>query len=271
MGNRTSLMGIIVATLALSGCGHRPEEASTRPAEVMFATVEINGKSYEAPLTVTAEGSALIEGDLIVASAEELQQKGLFVSETSALWPKGIVRYKIDGNLPNKTRVRDAIGEWERSTNIRFVAANAADRSYLLFAPAQDATNCSTRVGYSGTSQVLYLGSACKRGNVAHEIAHALGVAHEHMRSDQSRYISIQWANIPTEAKHNFEPKPRKYSDIGPYCYGSIMHYPRNAFSKNERDTIIPKRNVRIGQRDALAACDISLVERMYRDEFRKR
>ncbi|WP_179119635.1 hypothetical protein [Ensifer adhaerens] len=58
----------------------------------MFATVEINGKSYEAPLTITTEGSALIEGDLIVASAEELQQKGLFISETSALWPKGVVR-----------------------------------------------------------------------------------------------------------------------------------------------------------------------------------
>ncbi|WP_077963670.1 M12 family metallopeptidase [Ensifer adhaerens] len=129
----------------------------------------------------------------------------------------------MDGNLPNKTRVREAIAEWERSTSIRFVAANAADRSYLLFAPAQDATNCSTRVGYSGAVQVLDLGSACKRGNVAHEIARALGVAHEHMRSDQSRYISIQWANIPTGAKHNFERKPRKYSTSAPYCYGSIM------------------------------------------------
>ncbi len=58
---------------------------------------------------------------------------------------------------------------------------------------------------------------------------------------------------------------------IGPLLLRVHNAYPRNAFSKNGRDTIVPKRNVRIGQRDALAACDIRLVERMFRDEFRKR
>jgi hypothetical protein len=272
MVNRSAgTVGLILAALFLGGCAHRPEEATDRSREPTLATIEINGSSYKMPVALTAEGYALIEGDLIVASEGELQQKGLFIKEGSALWPKGIVRYRISSSLPRKTRVLQAIAEWERQTQIRFLPARASESSYLLFAPAEDPTNCSTSVGYSGGRQILLLGSACQRGHVIHEIGHALGVAHEHMRSDQARYITIVSANIRSGAEDNFEPKPRKYSDEGRYCYSSIMHYPRNAFSRNGLDTIIPKNSATIGQRTALAPCDIALVERMYRSEYRKR
>ncbi len=268
----TGIIGILSAALLLSGCGHRLEEVSGRPATSQIATVEINGSAYQVPVVVTAEGYGVYEGDLIAASEEELQQKGLFITERTALWPKGIVRYKVAGSLPNKGRVSQAIAHWERHSRIRFVPARPNDRSYLFFAPAQDPGNCSTSVGYSGGRQVLFLGSACQRGNVIHEIGHVLGVAHEHMRSDQDRYIRIVSANIRSGTEDNFYAKPRKYSDVGRYCYGSIMHYPRDAFSRNGRDTIIPTDpNARIGQRIALASCDIALVERMYRTEYSKR
>src|SRR4029077_7940111 len=50
--------------------------------------------------------------------------------------------------------------------------------------------------------------------------------------------------------------------DIGAYDFGSIMHYPRNAFSIDGSDTITPivavPPGVTIGQRNALSAGDIA-------------
>jgi hypothetical protein len=53
--------------------------------------------------------------------------------------------------------------------------------------------------------------------------------------------------------------------DLGAYDYGSIMHYPRWAFSKNGQDTIVPTNpNAQIGQRDGLSPGDIAAVRAMY-------
>ncbi|WP_165506417.1 M12 family metallopeptidase [Rhizobium leguminosarum] len=272
MPNASRKMVAAWFALLLAGCTHSLEQISSGPANTEYASVEINGIAYKVPVAVTAEGNGIFEGDLIVANASELQQKGLFIRERSALWPRGIVRYRVSSQLPNKGRVTEAISDWESRTGIRFTPARSTDRSYLFFVPAKNPGDCSTSVGYKGGEHPLYLGARCKAGNVIHEIGHVLGVAHEHMRSDQSRYIRIISANIKKGAEDNFVPKPRKYSDVGPYCYGSIMHYPRNAFGNSGRDTIIPKQSgVTIGQRVALARCDVDLVERMYREEYSRR
>ena len=53
--------------------------------------------------------------------------------------------------------------------------------------------------------------------------------------------------------------------DLGAYDYGSIMHYPRDAFSRNGRDTITPTDpSAVIGQRRGLSAGDIAAVRDMY-------
>lgn len=49
------------------------------------------------------------------------------------------------------------------------------------------------------------------------------------------------------------------------YDYGSIMHYPTNAFSKNLKPTITPKQaNVSIGQRNKLSPTDIAEIRHYY-------
>ena len=50
-----------------------------------------------------------------------------------------------------------------------------------------------------------------------------------------------------------------------PYDYGSVMHYPKNAWSKNGGDTITPKiANVVIGQRSGMSATDIAELNAVY-------
>ena len=51
---------------------------------------------------------------------------------------------------------------------------------------------------------------------------------------------------------------------MGEYDYDSIMHYPRWAFSKNGKDTIVPHGDQIIGQRSSLSEGDIAAVEYMY-------
>ena len=62
-------------------------------------------------------------------------------------------------------------------------------------------------------------------------------------------------------AEHNFNQHITDGDDVGPYDYGSIMHYPRLAFSRdNASPTIVPihPTDAELGQRTALSPGDIA-------------
>ena len=48
--------------------------------------------------------------------------------------------------------------------------------------------------------------------------------------------------------------------DLGSYDFNSIMHYPRWAFSRNGRDTIVPIGGQEIGQRTHLSEGDVLIL-----------
>lgn len=60
---------------------------------------------------------------------------------------------------------------------------------------------CSSYVGRIGGHQTISVGNAdqsivCKKGNIIHEIAHALGFFHEHSRPDRDDYVDVLWDNV---------------------------------------------------------------------------
>jgi hypothetical protein len=115
--------------------------------------------------------------------------------------------------------------------------------------------------------QVISLGPGCAHFGIAvHEILHALGVWHEQSREDRDGNVQILWANILPGRAHNFEQRINDGDDIGPYDFGSIMHYPRRAFSKDPAnlDAIVPHGGQTIGQRSGLSAGDIAAIRAMY-------
>ena len=61
--------------------------------------------------------------------------------------------------------------------------------------------------------------------------------------------------------EHNFNQHITDGDDVGPYDFGSIMHYPRDAFADGS-DTITPLAalppGVVMGQRNGLSAGDIA-------------
>jgi hypothetical protein len=57
---------------------------------------------------------------------------------------------------------------------------------------------------------------------------------------------------------------------MGGYDYSSIMHYPSRAFSKNGKNTIVPKTADKsatmalMGQRTGLSATDVTALQGIY-------
>ena len=221
-------------------------------------------------------GLAVVEGDIILGTPAELEpprgpqvikeqdvrQKAVATSDPDSLWPEGVIPYTIDGDLPEPQRVLDAIEHWNDNTTIRLVErTNESD--WLNF--TADEELCASRVGRDGGGQDILVAEWCDAGGLIHEIGHTVGLWHEQQREDRDSHVNVLFDNIDKRKSFAFTQRIRRGDDIGPYDFGSIMHYPAFAFSRNYQPTIgtIPPGLV-IGQREVLSAGDIAGVSRLY-------
>jgi len=216
------------------------------------------------------DGMAIFEGDIVLGTAEEVEAKtqelrdvasgvvalGVAITGAQFRWKNCTIPFTIDPALPNKNRVTDAIAHWQAKTNYKFVQrTNEAD--FVTYRPGG---GCSSQVGRQGGQQFVTLGDGCTTGNAIHETGHVVGLWHEQSREDRDHFVTIHFDKIQAGFEHNFDQHINDGDDIGAYDYGSIMHYPRDAFSKDGSDTITPTNppNAQIGQRVALSAGDIA-------------
>ncbi|HEV7374421.1 MAG TPA: M12 family metallopeptidase [Pyrinomonadaceae bacterium] len=217
------------------------------------------------------DGEAIFEGDIVLGSVKEMDlikdqvenppdDVEFAVAVPPQLrWPNGIVFFRIDSSLPNQQRVTDAMQHIEANTNVRF-RQRTSEANFVTFRPG---AGCSANVGMRGGEQFVNLGTECSTGNTIHEISHAAGLWHEQSREDRNNFIQIVFSNIQPAAIHNFDQHITDGDDIGAYDYGSIMHYPANAFAINpSQPTIIAPQP--IGQRSGLSNGDIAALNAMY-------
>jgi hypothetical protein len=197
-------------------------------------------------------------GDVVMDGG---RQEAVIIVGSQYRWPNGRIPYTIDPNLSDQQRVTDAIAHWEEETWVRF-NERQDETDYVTFIPDPD--GCWSSVGRRGGQQFVGLHPWCTTGNTIHEIGHTVGLWHEQSREDRDDYVTLHWENIKEGREHNFNQHIADGDDVGPYDYGSIMHYPRDAFSISGQDTITPPQGVVIGQREHLSEADVAAVIFMY-------
>ncbi|XP_069806212.1 embryonic protein UVS.2-like isoform X2 [Dendropsophus ebraccatus] len=190
--------------------------------------------------------------------------------DRSGYWPKSEdgtvnVPYTFVSNYSDLhyKLIKSSMAEYTTLTCVRLIP-RTTETDYLNIKSSE---GCRASMGRVGGGQNLALDSTgCMyRGIIQHEINHALGLKHEHVRNDRDDFITVMYENISPDEWYNYNKADTDNLDL-PYDYGSVMHYNGYSFSSNGNATIVPKPdpNVPIGQRVGLSPLDVAKINRLY-------
>uniref|UniRef100_UPI00358E316F hatching enzyme 1.2-like n=1 Tax=Myxine glutinosa TaxID=7769 RepID=UPI00358E316F len=227
-----------------------------------------NPTASDAILKINADlEHELIEGD-ILSSGDTSRS---VVKDQELLWPGGDdgkihIPYELDSiyDAKDKEVWDEALSELHEKTCLRFSERN--DESNFLH--VTDKSGCFSSIGRRAHGETVV--SLSRRGCVIksivqHELLHAVGFYHEHVRFDRDNYVAVVWDNIVDGKRYNFE---KKHSNdlVGPYDYNSVMHYGATVFSKNGNPTIVPTSpNVdTMGNMEGVTDGDIAKINNLY-------
>src|SRR5580765_166234 len=163
---------------------------------------------------------------------------GSTVKEEHLRWFGRTIPYVIDSSVENlrrfiegDTTTRGAIQILQEQTHLRFVV-RSHQNDYMRFVHGEA---CSSPYGRQGGRQDVKLNKhTCDTSDpVVHEIAHAIGMRHEHSRRDRDRFVNVHWENIEDGKQHWFEKHgASEGSEHGLYDFSSVMHYQGCAFGR---------------------------------------
>jgi hypothetical protein len=128
-----------------------------------------------------------------------------------------------------RTAIKKAMDDWEAKTGLDFTDKAPADTRFITFIPAT-----GDACYWDFTTNIASLAPECAR----HEIGHALGLLHEHTRSDRDNVVKIARENIDKRHCSQFRKNTVTSAVCGTYDFTSVMHYDPYAFSCNGKVTI---------------------------------
>jgi hypothetical protein len=179
------------------------------------------------------------------------------------MWPNSLLPYKIHQSIQYRpqifAKVQEAIKEFtQKGANIGF--ENITDQNphnhhdWVLFIHDKDDT--SSRVGRRKGEQVIKIADWAEKGNIIHEIMHALGFLHEHCRLDRDGYVLFNESKNPSVGKHNYI---KEGHPVGDYDLSSIMHYFLCEYIYSNHPEAI-----KMGQRVSFSKGDLKAIKFVY-------
>ena len=234
-------------------------------------TVSFQGEELH---VVEIDGLAIFNGDVILGFMDELT--GTTESEEIARsgpctgctrWT-GTIRFSYaddwgpeSTNAIMRQRVVRAINHWREKTGFEF-DEDFSDPDIVF----RNSMGCSSPVGrrvFTGLDKhYINISTGCGFGAVVHEIGHSIGLWHEQSRTDRNDFVMVTLDAVREGRESNFEQYGSSGLDLGPYDYGSIMHYGCSDF-KDASATVDPLQPLQagvtcavMGQRDSLNTGD---------------
>ncbi len=187
------------------------------------------------------------------------------IGTTSKLWSVSadyiIIPYVISDQYKHKEYVHKAMKMWENKVKVRFVSRTAQPAFLNFIASPTNATQ--SFVGKMGNGQAIEIGNKALPGNIAHEIGHALGLFHEHMRSDRTNWLVLDPGCLFDRNYKEAKMIDAGAKDLGPYNLFSIMHYSIGCGCFTLRVSNLP---IGIpGQRDSISTGDKDAINALYK------
>jgi len=130
---------------------------------------------------------------------------------------------------PRKLLMEAGMATWEGIANINFVP-RTTQPDYVLVSNSNNNT-VSSNVGWGAGIRTLQMNNWGTPLTIVHELGHILGMKHEHQRPDRNTFVTINIAIVQPGRTGNFtlDNSITVYPDLT-YDFGSVMHYPQNAF-----------------------------------------
>ncbi len=254
----TSALCAVSLGLLLQACGADRSAATAPASDMMYESQHPVGEDFqtrllgfEGSVTAVVKGDHAFVGDRAIGKLEgkkliapdqqvllDLTQGALSVQGSGIInasgqkWPGGVIPYVFDAYASSETRSKflEAKADYDAKTQVRFVPrSNQAN-----YVNVRTADGCWSYVGTIGGKQDLSIGSGCDVNAARHEMGHALGLAHEQVRQDRDRWVTVNAGGSQNAVDYGSAGVP-----VGPYDFQSMMHY-RNYFRDGRWD-YVPK------------------------------